>query len=56
MRVQTVMRMEAMRQKTPSQMFSAMPQMSLANVYQTAMKAAPRHRQIMKPSNDPNHT
>jgi hypothetical protein len=48
------MRIEAMMQKTPSQMFSAEPHTSRASVYQIAMNAAPRHIQIPKPSNAPN--
>jgi hypothetical protein len=49
------MRMEAIIQKTDSQMSSAEPQTSLARVYHTAMNAAPRHRQRKKPSNAPTH-
>jgi hypothetical protein len=49
-----VIRIEAMMQKTPSQMFSAEPHTSRASVYQIAMKAAPRHIQIPKPSKAPN--
>jgi hypothetical protein len=44
-----------MRQNVPSQMSSAEPQMLRARVYHTAMKAAPRHKQIAKPSSEPNH-
>ena len=50
------MRMHAMMQNTPSQISSALPQMLRASVYQTAMKAAPRHRQTAKPRSAPNHT
>ena len=50
------MRMHAMIQNTPSQISSALPQMLRASVYQTAMKAAPRHRQTAKPRSAPNHT
>ena len=50
----TVMRMEAIKQKLPSQMSSAEPQMSRASVYQTAMNAAPRQRQITNPRIAPN--
>ena len=49
------MRIDAMRQKTPSQMFSAAPQTLRARVYQTAMKAAPSAKQIPKPRSEPNH-
>lgn len=49
------MRMDAIIQKTDSQMSSAEPQMSLARVYHTAMNAAPRHRQRKKPSKAPTH-
>ena len=50
------MRIQAMMQNTPSQMFSAEPQMLRARVYQTAMKAAPMHKQIPKPRRAPNQT
>jgi hypothetical protein len=50
------MMMAAIRQNAPSQMSSAPPQMSFASVYQTAMKAAPMHKQIRKPVSDPSHT
>jgi hypothetical protein len=36
-------------------MSSAEPQMSRARVYHTAMNAAPRQRQIKKPSSAPSH-
>jgi hypothetical protein len=49
------MRMDAIIQKTDSQMSSAEPQISLARVYHTAMNAAPRHRQMKKPSKAPTH-
>ena len=54
--VATVMRMHAMMQNTPSHIFSALPQMLRASVYHTAMKAAPRHKQIAKPRSAPNQT
>lgn len=44
-----------MRQNVPSQISSAEPQMLRARVYHTAMKAAPRHKQIVKPSSAPSH-
>jgi hypothetical protein len=49
------MRMEAIRQKTPSQISSAEPQMSRARVYQTAINAAPIQIQTPNPRSDPNH-
>lgn len=40
----------AIKEKTPSQMSSEFPQISLRTVYHTAMKAAPMQRQINNPS------
>ena len=49
------MRMEAIKQKVPSQMSSAEPQISRASVYQTAINAPPRQRQSVKPRPAPSH-